>query len=83
MIRHVVSVVVILASVTAIAGPPESFDWPQWQGPNRNAISQERGLLPEWPEAGPPLAWRIEGLGGGYQRSRRGRRSALRLEQSQ
>lgn len=41
-------------------------DWPQWQGPDRNAISQERGLLQEWPAGGPALAWRHEGLGGGY-----------------
>jgi alcohol dehydrogenase (cytochrome c) len=40
-------------------------DWPQWQGPNRNAVSGETGLLQEWPEGGPRLAWRIEGLGGG------------------
>jgi outer membrane protein assembly factor BamB len=41
-------------------------DWPQWQGPDRNAISKERGLLKEWPKEGPPLAWKIKGLGGGY-----------------
>ncbi len=40
-------------------------DWPQWQGPDRNAISQEKGLLQQWPTTGPPLAWRVEGLGGG------------------
>src|SRR3954449_9514861 len=43
-----------------------SFDWPQWQGPDRNAVSRERGLLTEWPKGGPPLAWKVEGLGGGY-----------------
>src|SRR5687767_10489735 len=43
-----------------------SADWPQWQGPDRNAISKETGLLQEWPEDGPSLAWRIKGLGGGY-----------------
>lgn len=42
-----------------------SADWPQWQGPDRNAISPEQGLLQEWPEGGPPLAWRTTGLGGG------------------
>src|SRR5437016_1523302 len=42
------------------------FDWPQWQGPDRNAISKERGLLKEWPKDGPPLAWEAKGLGGGY-----------------
>jgi len=41
-------------------------DWPQWQGPNRDAISAEHGLLQEWPKDGPPLAWKINGLGGGY-----------------
>ena len=41
-------------------------DWPQWQGPDRNAVSRERGLLKEWPQDGPPLAWKIQGLGGGY-----------------
>jgi len=40
-------------------------DWPQWQGPDRNAISKERGLLKEWPKNGPPIAWRVQGLGGG------------------
>jgi len=40
-------------------------DWPQWQGPERNGISAEKGLLKEWPTGGPPLAWKKEQLGGG------------------
>ena len=56
---------VLLLSVTAFAASAESFDWPQWQGPDRNAISKETGLLKEWPKDGPPLAWKIKGLGGG------------------
>lgn len=40
-------------------------DWPQWQGPDRNAVSPETGLLGAWPEGGPTLAWRVDGLGGG------------------
>ncbi len=40
-------------------------DWPQWQGPNRDAISREKGLLQVWPASGPSLAWQIKGLGGG------------------
>ena len=50
----------IMSSQTALAE-----DWPQWQGPNRNAVSRETGLLQEWPKGGPPLAWRIDGIGGG------------------
>lgn len=41
-------------------------DWPQWRGPERNGISQETGLLKEWPEGGPKQLWKIENLGGGY-----------------
>ena len=41
------------------------FDWPQWQGPDRTAHSKETGLLKQWPKDGPPLAWKIKGLGGG------------------
>ena len=49
-----------LSGVTVYAA-----DWPQWQGPDRNAISKEKGLLQQWPEKGPALAWKINGLGGG------------------
>jgi len=38
-------------------GPIKGGDWPQWRGPDRNAISTETGLLREWPKAGPALLW--------------------------
>src|SRR3954470_10415138 len=41
-------------------------DWPRWQGPDRNSVSKETGLLKEWPKEGPPLAWKLNNLGGGY-----------------
>ncbi len=41
-------------------------DWPQWRGPRRDGISQEKGLLPTWPAAGPALLWKTEGLGLGW-----------------
>ena len=41
-------------------------DWPQWRGPNRDAVSSAKGLLQSWPANGPPLAWKTKGLGGGY-----------------
>jgi outer membrane protein assembly factor BamB len=56
----------LVAAVTAAWGlVATAADWPQWQGPDRNSISQEKGLLQEWPADGPPLAWKIKGLGGG------------------
>jgi outer membrane protein assembly factor BamB len=51
--------------VAAFSATPAPFDWPQWQGPDRNAISRETGLLRDWPKDGPPLAWQVKGLGGG------------------
>ncbi|MGO8752300.1 MAG: PQQ-binding-like beta-propeller repeat protein [Thermoguttaceae bacterium] len=56
----------ILFPGAAPADPPQKFDWPQWQGPDRNAISKEHGLLKTWPKEGPPLAWKAKGVGGGY-----------------
>ena len=41
-------------------------DWPQWQGPRRDGISHEKGLLPSWPEGGPRLLWKIGHLGRGW-----------------
>lgn len=41
-------------------------DWPQWRGPNRDDISKEAGLLKAWPAGGPPLAWKVTGVGGGF-----------------
>ncbi|OYP29517.1 PQQ-binding-like beta-propeller repeat protein [Rhodopirellula sp. MGV] len=41
-------------------------DWPQWHGPNRDAMSKETGLLQQWPSDGPALAWKVEGIGTGY-----------------
>lgn len=48
-----------------LSSPLFAADWPQWQGPERNAVSGDTNLLQQWPEGGPPLAWRVEGLGGG------------------
>jgi len=49
-----------------LALPAWSADWPQWRGENRDGKSAETGLLKQWPEGGPPLAWKVGGLGEGY-----------------
>ena len=53
----------IIATISARA---QSFDWPQWRGPDRNGISKETGLLKEWPRSGPPLSWSAAMIGAGY-----------------
>lgn len=37
----------------------------QWRGPGRNGIYPDQSLLKEWPEEGPEMAWKFEGLGAG------------------
>ena len=54
------------SAVLAFAAPAASPEWPQWRGPNRDAVAKESALLTQWPEAGPPLAWKASGLGGGF-----------------
>src|SRR5215475_10627413 len=41
-------------------------DWPQWRGPQRDGISQETGLLKQWPKEGPKLLWQVNDIGDGY-----------------
>ena len=40
-------------------------DWPQWQGPNRDGVWHEQGIVDQIPEDGLPIVWRVP-LGGGY-----------------
>src|SRR5687767_7307433 len=56
----------LCVALFASLGLGASNDWPQWQGPDRTARSKETGLLKEWPKDGPPLGWKVKGLGGGH-----------------
>jgi outer membrane protein assembly factor BamB len=58
--RSYLPVVLLLASVVLAA------DWPQWRGPMRDGVSQESGLLKEWPADGPKLLWQVKDMGQGY-----------------
>lgn len=52
--------------LSALSLSTKADDWPQFRGPERTGISQETGLLHEWPAEGPQLVWRVDGLGNGY-----------------
>ncbi len=57
----VVTATALFSVLTEICGE----DWPQWRGPNRTGISQEKGWLTVWPAEGPKKLW--EGnVGIGY-----------------
>src|SRR6516165_3880130 len=55
-----------LVVLAADATRPGAYDWPQWQGQDRTAVSKEKRLLTQWPEKGPTLLWSVDNLGGGY-----------------
>ncbi len=38
----------------------------QWQGPNRDGIYTDKGLLKQWPAEGPKLLWHFDELGDGH-----------------
>lgn len=66
--RFLVPTVVIVIAATGLGAqtPPRAADWPQWRGPNRDGLSKETGLLATWGASGPPLAWKVGGLGVGF-----------------
>jgi len=65
--RQSISIILISSILTSVAcaANQDSF-WPQFHGPNRDNLSTEKGLLKKWPEKGPALLWRSQGLGHGY-----------------
>lgn len=44
---------------------PAGQEWPQWLGPQRDAIWRDTGIVEKLPEGGPKLLWRHE-IGAGY-----------------
>jgi len=52
--------------ILALAMSCLAADWPGWRGPNRDSIFPETGLLKQWPEGGPALTWKAQGLGAGF-----------------
>lgn len=53
-------------AVLLLAPTVYASDWPQFRGPHRDNVSTDTGLLKSWPKDGPPLVWKVQGLGGGY-----------------
>ncbi len=56
----------LLASfLVLIATNLSAADWPQWMGPNRDNVWQEKGVLESFPQGGPKVLWRVP-VAGGY-----------------
>ena len=56
----------VAINFSIVGVPLQANDWPQWRGPQRNGVSQETGLLKQWPKEGPRLLWKVADIGSGY-----------------
>lgn len=52
--------------IALVCLPADADDWNQFRGPQRDNLSQEKGLLNEWSSGGPRQSWMTTGLGEGY-----------------
>ncbi len=67
MNRVAVFALLLFTCHTAVAELPSGpNDFPQWRGPDRDGISADKGLLKEWPDNGPTVAWQVDDVGVGY-----------------
>ena len=65
MLQKSCSVLVLVSSLFC-AGPGWTDDWPGWRGADRTDVSNETGLLKQWPEGGPKQVWLYKKCGVGY-----------------
>ena len=70
MLRWFVCFILALLLITAVESRADDQVktpvWPQFRGPHRDDVSAEKGLLAEWPNEGPPVAWKTAGMGEGF-----------------
>ncbi len=62
MRRNLLALLVVLVFSAAAT---QAEDWPQWEGPNRDSVWSEEGIVDRFPDQGLPIAWRAE-VGLGY-----------------
>ncbi|MCH9022645.1 MAG: PQQ-like beta-propeller repeat protein, partial [Planctomycetes bacterium] len=59
------SQLIALTIALALSLSQAQADWPQFLGPNRNGISNEKGLARSWPANGPKVLW-TQKVGPGF-----------------
>jgi outer membrane protein assembly factor BamB len=55
----------LILALLLLPVPLFAADWSQWLGPDRNAVSNERGLNLDWKKKKPKLLWKVP-LGSGF-----------------
>ena len=57
---------IILLACLTLPAAADGPSWTQFHGPNQDNKSPDKNLLERWPEGGPELIYKAEGLGYGY-----------------
>ena len=66
LISHLRLIICIFAFVSPnFENSLVAADWPQYLGPNRNAIYPDKALTKTWPDDGPKVVWRKKDIGEG------------------
>ncbi|MBU1013962.1 MAG: PQQ-binding-like beta-propeller repeat protein [Bacteroidetes bacterium] len=58
--------IIVLSLILVASCVSKSPDISKWRGPNEDGKFPDKGLLTEWPENGPTVAWKYDQLGKGY-----------------
>jgi outer membrane protein assembly factor BamB len=56
----------MLVGILGLAAAAQAADCPRFRGPAGDGQFSDTGLLKQWPQGGPKLAWTVQGLGKGY-----------------
>ena len=63
--KHVVRLLCVCFLANSVSLAQES-NWNQFRGPKHDNHAFSTGIAKSWPEGGPKLLWKIEGIGSGY-----------------
>ena len=60
------TIIILTCIICCSSTVAEKNDWPCWRGVNHDGKSKDTALLKEWPQSGPELLWKLNGLGKGF-----------------
>ncbi len=59
-------ILTVFVVASAVYAAETEAEWPGWRGRQRDGKSPDTGLLKQWPEGGPELLWKADGIGTGF-----------------
>ncbi len=64
--KRLIQFITSLLFLLMLTDPGLSAQTAQWQGPDRNGVFRDTGLLKVWPDEGPKVRFAMNGLGKGF-----------------